>query len=90
LEERQNKKSELKRGCNDMTNDPDDDWEGLKTQTSERKHGNRQKRRGHRNKSSGNEENQIERREAFEAAGKLTNATERAAQSHGEPKGTEN
>jgi hypothetical protein len=48
--------------------------------TNERKHWNEQKSGGYQNESKGKEQNETRRREAFEAAQKFTNATERAAE----------
>jgi hypothetical protein len=56
----------------------------------DRKRGNEQKSRGHRNESNRNDENETQRREAFEAVGNLTTAMERAAEKHREVKGEEN
>jgi hypothetical protein len=90
LEERQNEKSEMKRGSDDVINKCDEDWERRNMQRSERKHGNGEKRRGHRNKLNGTEKNEIKRWGAFEFAGKLRNWRERAVENHSKPKSTEN
>jgi hypothetical protein len=58
--------------------------------TKKREQRNEQKSRGHRNEANGNVEIETEKREAFDATEKLTNALERAAGKHDRPKSEEN